>query len=60
MCVDAIQHDNFKFYKKVSEDEEVSKEFFSCLFEWYVEGRRKAPPKNEQRSGAEDRPLYQE
>jgi hypothetical protein len=58
--MDAIQHDNFKFYKKVSEDEEVSKEFFSRLFDWYVERLRKEPSKNEQRSGAEDRPLYQE
>jgi type I restriction enzyme R subunit len=28
-------NENFKFYKKVSDDEEVSKEFFSRLFEWY-------------------------
>ena len=34
--------DNFKFYKKVSEDDEVSKEFFARLFEWYVEGRKKS------------------
>lgn len=40
-----LVNDNFKFYKKVSEDEEVSKEFFSRLFEWYVEGRAKAPAK---------------
>jgi len=32
-------NENFKFYKKVSDDEEVSKEFFSRLFEWYREGR---------------------
>ena len=39
---DAFQdliNDNYKFYKKVSDDDEVSKEFFSRLFEWYVEGR---------------------
>ena len=45
---DAFQdlvNDNFKFYKKVSEDDEVSKEFFARLFEWYVEGRKKTPPK---------------
>jgi type I restriction enzyme R subunit len=40
-----LVNDNFKFYKKVSEDDEVSKEFFSRLFEWYVEGRKKNPPK---------------
>ena len=34
-----LVNDNFKFYKKVSEDDEVSKEFFARLFEWYVEGR---------------------
>lgn len=32
-------NDNYKFYKKVSEDEEVSKEFFSRLFNWYVSGQ---------------------
>jgi type I restriction enzyme R subunit len=42
-----LVNDNFKFYKKVSEDEEVSKEFFARLFEWYLEGRKKAPPKKE-------------
>jgi type I restriction enzyme R subunit len=40
-----LVNDNFKFYKKVSEDDEVSKEFFARLFEWYVEGRKKTPPK---------------
>ena len=40
-----LVNDNFKFYKKVSEDDEVSKEFFARLFEWYVEGRKKASPK---------------
>ena len=39
-----LVNDNFKFYKKVSEDEEVSKEFFARLFEWYLEGRKKSPP----------------
>lgn len=40
-----LVNDNFKFYKKVSEDDEVSKEFFARLFEWYVEGRKKTMPK---------------
>ena len=43
---DAFQdlvNDNFKFYKKVSEDDEVSKEFFARLFEWYVARRSKSP-----------------
>ena len=40
-----LVNDNFKFYQKVSDDEEVSKEFFSRLFEWYVDGRKKTPPK---------------
>lgn len=40
-----LVNDNFKFYKKVSEDDEVSKEFFSRLFEWYVEGRSDARAK---------------
>ncbi len=35
-------NDNFKFYKKVSDDKEVSQEFFARLFEWYVEGRAQA------------------
>ena len=38
-------NDNCKFYKKVSEDEEISKEFFARLFDWYVDGRKKTPPK---------------
>jgi len=38
-------NDNFKFYKKVSEDDEVSKEFFARMFDWYVEGHSKSPPK---------------
>jgi len=40
-----LVNDNFKFYKKVSEDDEVSKEFFARLFEWYIDGRKKTPPK---------------
>jgi type I restriction enzyme R subunit len=43
---DAFQdliNENFKFYKKVSDDEEVSKEFFERLFEWYLQ--TKAPKK---------------
>ncbi len=40
-----LVNDNFKFYKKVSEDDEVSKEFFSRLFEWYVQGRTKTTGK---------------
>ena len=38
-------NENYKFYKKVSDDDEVSKEFFARLFEWYVEGRSKSAPK---------------
>ena len=34
-------NENYKFYKKVSDDDEVSKEFFARLFDWYVEGRLK-------------------
>ena len=40
-----LVNDNFKFYQKVSDDEEVSKEFFARLFEWYVDGRKKPTPK---------------
>ena len=41
-----LVNDNFKFYKKVSNDEEVSKEFFARLFEWYLSGHsKKSPPK---------------
>lgn len=40
-----LVNDNFKFYKKVSEDDEVSKEFFTRLFEWYLQGRKKITPK---------------
>ncbi len=43
-----LVNDNFKFYKKVSEDDEVSKEFFARLFEWYVEGRKKPPGKKKE------------
>ena len=38
-------NENFKFYQKVSDDEEVSKEFFARLFEWYVDGRKKSQAK---------------
>ena len=34
-----IVDENFKFYKKVRDDEEVSKEFFAKLFEWYLTTR---------------------
>jgi len=44
-----LVNDNFKFYKKVSEDDEVSTEFFARLFEWYVEGRSKSHAKMERR-----------
>ena len=40
-----LMNENFKFYKKVSDDPEVSKEFFARLFEWYLDGRKKTPPK---------------
>ena len=36
-----LVNDNFKFYKKVSEDDEVSKEFFTRLFDWYFSTNRK-------------------
>ena len=36
---------NYKFYKKVSEDNEVSKEFFARLYEWYVDGRKNSQTK---------------
>jgi type I restriction enzyme R subunit len=41
-----LVNENFKFYKKVSDDAEVSKEFFARLFDWYVEGHS-TPPANE-------------
>ncbi len=40
-----LMNENFKFYKKVSDDPEVSKEFFARLFEWYLAGRKNVPPK---------------
>ncbi|CAK0747281.1 type I restriction enzyme, R subunit [Gammaproteobacteria bacterium] len=44
-----LVNDNFKFYKKVSEDDEVSKEFFSRLFEWYIEGIGKGTPQKKEK-----------
>jgi type I restriction enzyme R subunit len=38
-------NENFKFYKKVRNDEEVSNEFFERLFEWYLQS--KAPKKSQ-------------
>ncbi len=32
-------NDNFSFYQKVSDDDEVSNESFARLFDWYIEGR---------------------
>lgn len=40
-----LVNDNFKFYKKVSDDPEVSKEFFARLFDWYLDGRKKTSPR---------------
>ena len=40
-----VMNENFKFYKKVNDDEEVSREFFARLFEWYVDGRNKSQAK---------------
>jgi len=40
-----LVNDNFKFYQKVSDDPEVSKEFFTRLFEWYLDGRKQTRPK---------------
>jgi type I restriction enzyme R subunit len=37
-----LVNNNFMFYQKVNDDQEVSKEFFSRLFEWYLQGRSKA------------------
>lgn len=45
MPLEDLVNDICKFYRKVSDDPEVSKEFFAQLFEWYIEGRRKPPPK---------------
>jgi len=36
---------NYKFYQKVSNDEEVAKELFFRLLERFLKGRKKAPPK---------------
>lgn len=44
-ALEDLVNDNFKFYKKVSEDEEVAKEFFARLFDWYVEGRKQVTGK---------------
>jgi len=40
-----LVNDNYKFYKKVSDDPEMSKEFFARMFDWYVEGRSTPPAK---------------
>jgi len=37
-----LVNENWKFYKKVSDDDEVSKEFFARLFDWYLEGHAKS------------------
>ena len=44
-AVEDLVNDNFKFYKKVSDHPEVSKEFCTRLFEWYLDGHKKTPPK---------------
>ena len=36
-----LVNNNFKFYKKVKDDKEMSQQFFSNLFGWYVDGRIK-------------------
>ena len=36
-ALEDVINENFKFYKKVSDDEEVYKEFFDRLFEWYLQ-----------------------
>jgi type I restriction enzyme R subunit len=41
-----LVNDNFKFYQKVSDDDEVSKEFFSRLFEWYLAGHMQSQQKS--------------
>ena len=40
-----VMNDNFKFYKTVNDNEEMSKEFFARLFEWYVDGQKKSQAK---------------
>ena len=40
-----LVNDNFKFYQKVSDDDEVSQEFFSRLFEWYLAGHMQSQQK---------------
>ena len=40
-----LVNDNYKFYKKVSDDPEMSKEFFARMFDWYIEGRSTPPAK---------------
>jgi type I restriction enzyme, R subunit len=44
-------NDQFRFYQKVTDDEEVSKEFFDRMFEWYIGSRMKsASSPNQDRS----------
>jgi type I restriction enzyme R subunit len=38
-ALEDLVNDNYKFYKKVSDDPEMSKEFFARMFDWYVAGR---------------------
>jgi type I restriction enzyme R subunit len=45
-ALEDIINENDRFYRKVRDDEEVSKEFFSKLFEWYMQN--KAPKKPSQ------------
>jgi len=43
-----IFNENKKFYVKVSNDQEVAKELFSKMFEWYCEGHKlQTPPSKE-------------
>jgi len=44
-ALEDLVNDNFKFYKKVSDDPEFSKAFFSRLFDWYLEYHKKTPKK---------------
>jgi type I restriction enzyme R subunit len=47
---DSLMKENFKFYKKVNDDEEVSKEFFTKLFDWYSQkGEPGAIPKKKKK-----------
>jgi type I restriction enzyme R subunit len=41
-ALEDVCNQNFRFYKKLKEDEEVAEEFFSRLFDWFIESRNPA------------------